>query len=480
MAKRISIHGEWTSHWGFIVAATGSAVGLGNIWKFPYITGQNGGGAFVLAYIFSVLLVAVPVLIAEVILGRRGKQSPINTMQFLVQEQQQSRLWVGIGWMGILVGFLILSYYSVIGGWALAYIPRLLSGLFSTVGSLPKEQATLFVQGTFTHLIEDPERLLLWHTLFMLMTMGVVARGVQAGLEQATRFLMPMLFIVLLVLVGYAMSTDKFMQGVHFMFNADFHKLFYPNCSPASCEFSGRGVLIALGHAFFTLSLGMGAMMVYGAYLPKHLSLLKATGVIAFADVMVAILAGLAIFPIVFSNGLEPNQGPGLVFNTLPLAFGKMPFGSFFGGLFFVLLVLAAWTSSISLLEPTVAWMVETKKFTRVSATAWAGFCIWLFGLVTIFSFNIWSEVKPLSMFSSFANKTLFDLLDFVTANIMLPLGGLCIVIFAMWRMRSADILEELELPETSKRYKILRFLMRYVAPIGVLMIFLNAIGVIA
>jgi NSS family neurotransmitter:Na+ symporter len=222
----------------------------------------------------------------------------------------------------------------------------------------------------------------------------------------------------------------------------------------------------------------MGAMLVYGAYLPRHLSLLQATGIIAIADVMVAILAGLAIFPIVFSNGLETNQGAGLVFNTLPIAFGKMPFGSFFGSLFFILLVLAAWTSSISLLEPTVAWMIETKRFTRISATAWIGFFIWLFGLVTIFSFNIWSDVKPLSMFSSFANKTLFDLLDFSTSNIMLPLGGFLIVVFAAWKMREADLLEEVEL--SAEKFRILRFLMRYIAPLGVLVVFLNAIGVFA
>jgi len=241
---------------------------------------------------------------------------------------------------------------------------------------------------------------------------------------------------------------------------------------------SGEGMLAAMGQAFFSLSLGMGAIMVYGAYLPKHASIASTTSAVVIADTSVAILAGLIIFPIVFSNDLAPGQGPGLVFNTLPIAFGQMPYGSFFGTLFFVLLVLAAWSSSISLIEPAVAWLVETGKFTRISASIWSGIAVWLVGLLTIFSFNIWENVKPLSMFSAFKDKTFFDLIDYMTANVMLPLGGLFIAIFVAWLMKTQIVTEELDSSPEHGGFLIWRFLLRYVTPLGVGLVFLNAIGV--
>jgi len=471
--QNTSIHGEWSSRLAFILAATGSAVGLGNIWKFPWLAGENGGGAFVIVYLLCIALIGLPVIMAEVMLGKRGRSSPINSMGNLAKEAGRTQWWQALGWTGVIAGFLILSFYSVIAGWALAYIPRLASGMFAAVGDLSTtKEVTDFVSTRFNELTGNPERLLAWHTLFMIVTVTMVAGGVQGGLERAVRWMMPALFIVLLVLVGYAMSTPKFMDGVHFMFNIDFHKLFYPNGD----EFSGAGVLAAMGQAFFSLSLGMGAIMVYGAYLPKHASIAQTTTAVVIADTLVAILAGLIIFPIVFTNGLEPGAGPGLVFETLPIAFGQMPYGTFMGTLFFVLLALAAWSSAISLLEPAVAWLVETGKFTRPIAAIGCGVAVWLVGFLTIFSFNIWSDVKPLSMFS--VDKTFFDLIDYLTSNIMLPLGGLFIAIFVGWLMKKQIVTEELESSPDSLGYRVWHFLLCYVTPLGVGLVFLNAIGV--
>lgn len=476
--QNISIHGEWSSRLAFILAATGSAVGLGNIWKFPYMTGEYGGGAFVIVYLVCVALMGLPVMMAEVMLGKRGRRSPVNSMRVLAKEGSYSQWWRVLGWSGVIAGFLILSYYSVIAGWALAYIPEVAMGTFTAINAMPQNEVAGFVGSIFNELVGNPIRLLAWHTIFMIVTMTMVAGGVQGGLERAVRFMMPALFIVLLVLVGYAMSTPEFMNGIHFMFDIDFKSFLYPNCTETSCELSGEGMLAAMGQAFFSLSLGMGAIMVYGAYLPKQASIASTTSAVVIADTSVAILAGLIIFPIVFSNGLAPGQGPGLVFNTLPIAFGQMPYGNFFGTLFFVLLVLAAWSSSISLIEPAVAWLVETGKFTRISASIWSGIAVWLVGLLTIFSFNIWENVKPLSMFSAFKDKTFFDLIDYMTANVMLPLGGLFIAIFVAWLMKTQIVTEELDSSPEHGGFLIWRFLLRYVTPLGVGLVFLNAIGV--
>lgn len=454
--ERTSIHGQWSNRMAFILAATGSAVGLGNIWKFPYITGENGGGAFVLVYLMCIAAIGLPIMVAEVMLGRRGRQSPINTMVALAKEEKRHKVWVGLGWMGVIAGFLILSYYSVIAGWALSYVVRSASGMFVGVTADG-------VNSIFTSLVSDPERLLAWHTIFMVATMMVVARGVQHGLEKAVRFLMPLLLLLLLSLVFYAMTTGYFNEGIAFLFAPDFSKI------------TSGSILTAMGHAFFTLSLGMGAIMVYGSYLPSKTSIVKTTVIIAGADTVVALLAGMVIFPIVFANGLEPAAGPGLIFQTLPIAFGQMDAGVIVGTLFFVLLVFAAWSSSISLVEPAVAYLVENRGMNRIYASVSIGIVIWALGIVTALSFNIWAfdfefadEIKTSGM---------FDVLDILTANIMLPLGGLFIAIFAGWVMRETSTRHELN---TSKwGYDIWLFLVRYITPVAVLIIFLNVIGVI-
>ena len=456
--QRKSIHGQWSGRLAFILAATGSAVGLGNVWKFPYIAGENGGGAFVLIYLLCIAVIGIPIMMAEVLIGRRGRQSPINTMRDLAGEEGASPHWQWLGWAGVVAGFLILSYYSVIAGWALAYVFRAAAGLFTGLTADG-------VQSIFNNLISEPERLLAWHTIFLVMTMVIVARGVRSGLEKAVEFLMPALFVLLLILIGYAWNSGHFQEGLDFLFKPDFSKI------------TGAGVLEAMGHAFFTLSLGMGAIMVYGSYLPDRVSIAKTSIAIGLADTTVALLAGMVIFPIVFANSLEPGAGPGLIFQTLPIAFGHMDYGAFFGMLFFVLLVFAAWSSAISLIEPAVAWLVENRGHTRIYAAVVAGIATWLFGLLTVFSFNIWSDFKPIAI-GVFADMTLFDLLDYLTANIMLPLGGLLIAVFAVWKMSRASTVDELGMGERFF-YPIWRFLVRYITPIAVIIVFLNAIGLI-
>ena len=449
--KRKSIHGQWSSRWVFVLAATGSAVGLGNIWRFPYMTGTNGGGAFVCVYILCVLLVAIPIMMAEIMLGRRGRQSPINTMQALAEEESLSSAWRYLGWMGVVAGFMILSFYSVVAGWTIDYIIRAGSGIFTISSDIE-------IAGYFDALLASPERLLVIHTIFMALTVIVVSMGVRSGLERAVKFMMPALFILLIIMVGYAMSTTGFSRGLSYMFYQDFSKI------------SAAGVLAAMGQAFFSLSLGMGAIMMYGSYLPEKASIAKTTFMIAAADTLVAILAGVAIFPLVFAYGLEPDKGPGLIFITLPIAFGKMPYGEFFGTLFFILLLFAAWTSSISLLEPAVAWLVENRGMRRPRASALAGLIAWILGIGSLLSFNRWADYKLFG-------KTWFDMMDYLTSNIMLPLGGLLLAIFAAWLMKRQSCVDELGMGD-GIAYKCWYFTVRYIAPVGVLIIFLQAIGI--
>lgn len=447
---------QWSGQGIFILAVTGSTVGLSNFWTFPYITGENGGGAFLLVYVLCILLVGIPVMIAELMLGRYGGCNPARSMRALAACENAARGWSLVGWTGLLAGFLALSYYSVIAGWAMAYVFRTGSGLFTG-------QTVDGVHSVFTNLVDQPERLLAWHTLFMLMTTLVIARGLREGLEAALRSLMPLLFLLLLVLAGFAWHSGAYSKGVNMMFHFDFSRI------------SQQAVLAAVGQAFFTLSLGRGAIMMYGARLPEHVPIVSSVFVVALLDTLVALLAGVIVYSIILANGLDPDKGAALVFQTLPLAFGHMPYGAFFGMLFFVLLVLAAWSSSISLLEPSVAWLIEVWGMSRIRAAMLAGAAVWSVGLVTIFSLNLWSGFHPLAGIREFRNSTVFDLLDFLTAGILLPLGGLLIAIFSGWIMSRESSARELG-PHARFIYPLWRFIVRYVAPPGILVVLLHAI----
>lgn len=445
-----SIHGQWSSRWTFILAATGAAVGLGNIWKFPYLTGVHGGGAFVLVYIVCVAVLGIPMMMAEVLIGRRGRYTPVNTMKLLAEEAQAGPWWQIVGWLGTLAGVLILSYYSVIGGWTIAYVVKSATGALSEVTGESAHR-------TFETFVGNPWSLLFWHTLFMIMTMVVVAKGVQGGLEKAVQYLMPALFGLLLLLLGYATTTGFFDDGLAYLFSPDFGRL------------SGASMLTAMGQAFFSLSLGMGTIMIYGSYVPKGTSIAGTSIAIAGADTMVALVAGMAIFPIVFANGMEPGAGPSLIFETLPVAFGHITGGAFFGFLFFVLLLVAAWTSSISLIEPAVTLCIERYELPRALASLWCGIATWALGIGTIVSFNVWAETTLFGM-------TFFDLLDFLTSNLMLPIGGILIAVFAGWIMPPNVSRSELNIRHPFG-YPLWRVLIRYVAPIAVSIVLLHAIG---
>ena len=424
-----------------MLATAGSAIGLGNIWKLPYMIGVNGGSAFVLVFIACIFLVGIPLMMTEILLGRRSQKNPLDGMQMLAIEAKKSTAWKYLGAMGMLTGLLILGFYSVIGGWVLAYIGEAAKGTFFQI------EATQSA-ANFDALLASPLTLLLWHTVFMLMTMSVVAHGVNSGLEKANNILIPSLFAILLVLLGYSLSVGDMHTAFQFMFQPDFSKI-----TPVA-------VLSALGHAFFSLSLGMGAVMVYGSYLQRNVSIARTTIYIALADTMLGLLVGLAIYSLVFANHLAPNAGPGLIFQTLPIAFGHMPAGSFIGMLFFILVAFAAWTSSISLVEPAIAWIVENTQIRRHTA-AWAiGIAVWLLGVTVVLSFNEWKEVKIVF------GLNIFETLDKLTSTILLPLGGLLMAVFAGYFMKRSHAQEELDLSE--KAFGLWRVANNVIAPIAI------------
>jgi len=447
----------WSSRMVFLLAAIGAAVGLGNLWKFPYTAGVSGGAAFVIVYIGAVALVAAPIVIAELIIGRRGRRSPPGSFQALAAEAGARPLWRWVGIINVAAVFIILSFYSVVAGWAVAYLPKIASGAFTGADGE-------FVSAEFSRLTASPGRLAFWHAVFMAATVVIVGRGVQGGIEKAVRFLMPALFVMLILLVGYAAVEGDFSQAATFLFQADFSKI------------DADTVLAAIGQAFFSVSVAMGLMISYGSYLSTDTDIPRAAVIIAGADTLVALLAGLAIFPLVFANGLDPAEGAGLVFITLPLAFGHMPGGALFGALFFLLLIVSALTSTIAVMEPIVSWADEHKGWKRKFTTPIAGFAAWLLGLVTVFSFNWWSDFYPLQRFETFANMTVFDLLEYLTTRIMLPVGGILIAIFAGWIMLRTASREEFG-DSSSALYAPWRFLVRYVCPLAVAAVLLASLN---
>ena len=435
------IHAQWGSRIGFILAAVGSAVGLGNIWKFPYMVGTSGGAAFLFTYLLCIVLIGFPVMVAEWLVGRRGQQNALNSMRKVAIESGRTSAWGWVGGMGIVAAFLTLSFYSVIGGWAMSYIGTTATGTF--LGMDGKATGSFF-EG----FLADYSLLTIWHSIFMLITGLLIAAGVTSGIERASKIMMPLLGVCLLILVSYAAMQPGFGQAIDFLFNPDFSKI------------TGKVFLAALGHAFFTLSLGMGIMLSYGSYLGKEVNLLKSAGIVVVLDTTFAMLAGLAIFPVVFTHGLEAGSGPGLIFVTLPIAFGNMSGGTLIGLVFFVLVTFAALTSSISLLEPVVEFLEERSPLSRKMATLVAALAIWALGLLALLSFNLLSDVKWFGL-------NVFDFLDYVTSKLMLPLGGLGVIVFVGWFMNQKLVQEEVALSDGM--FKFWQFISRVVAPIGVI-----------
>jgi NSS family neurotransmitter:Na+ symporter len=445
----------WSSRTAFLLATIGAAVGLGNIWRFPFVAGQNGGGAFVLIYLGFVLAVGIPIAIAELLLGRRGHASPVNTLRAVVRQEHRAGAWVIIGWMSVVMPLLALSFYSVVASWSLEYIARSVLGLFT---GLDAQRS----QAVFGGLMASPLRMIGWHSIFIGLTTLVVARGVRGGLELVAKLLTPGLFVILLVMVGYGMVAAEFGRAVEFLFWPDFSQV------------GVATVLMALGQAFFSLSVGGGYLITYGAYLPESISIPRACVTICLADSGVALLAGLAIFPIVFAYGFGADGGPGLMFQSLPVAFGEMPGGQFVGALFFLLLAFAAFTSTVSMLEPTVAWLSEHRGWQRRWMAPLAGLVAWSLGIVVALSFNVWSDVRPLAIVPLLADKGIFDLLDFLIANLMLPTNALLMAIFVAWRMSRQAVVSELGLGETA--FRLWRLATRYLAPVAILLVFISTL----
>lgn len=449
---------HWSSRFAFLMAAIGSAVGLGNIWRFPFVTGENGGGAFILIYLLTTAAIALPILIAEIMIGRMGGQSPINSMILVVRKHKKSILWTLMAWGGTLGAFIVLSYYSVIGGWAFKYVTFAATGAFAGLDGAAS--GDLF--GAF---IGDPGALVFWHSLFMAVNIGIVIWGLHQGIERAVVLLMPLLFLLLVGLVFYSANTPGFGQAVDFLFTFDFSKV------------EPKTFLIAIGQGFFSVSVALGAMMTYGAYLDEDVSIQNSAVIIAIADTGVAILAGLAIFPLVFSFALEPSAGPGLIFVTVPIAFGQMDAGLLIGTTFFVLLSVAAVTSAISLLEPSVAYVEESFGVSRRATAISVGLVCWFVGLASAFSFNDWSGYFPLESFGIMAGKTVFDVFDFTVTSWVQPSVGIMMAVFAGWVLSRDSVIEALGIQHGSALwFRTWIFLLRVVCPVAILVIFANAI----
>jgi NSS family neurotransmitter:Na+ symporter len=446
----------WGSKLGFILAAAGSAIGLGNIWKFPYITGENGGASFVLVYLICIAVIGLPVLIAEILIGRTTQRNPVGAFYKL----SKSKFWAAVGGMGVLAGFLILSFYAIIAGWSIGYIVEAIKGNFFI---WPEPAASA---DHFQTLVKNLPWIFGYFAFFMVLTMVIVFSGVQKGIERASKIMMPILFILLVILMIRGLTLDGASEGLNFLWNPDWSKI------------TAGTILLALGHAFFTLSLGMGAMLTYGSYMSEKDNIPIAALQIVILDTLIALIAGTAIFTSVFAVGLAPDAGPGLIFHTLPGVFSKMPGGYFFSILFFISLTIAALTSSISLLEVVVSFFVDELNWKRHNAAIVLSAFIFALGIPSVLSFNVLSDFKIFGL-------DFFALVDFIASNILLPLGGLFIAVFVAWVWGYEKVIPNLRkgaekffdnYPIISGTWKIF---LKYLSPVLIFFVFLYSIGLL-
>ena len=439
---------SWTSRFAFLLASVGFAVGLGNIWRFPYVTGENGGGAFVAVYLFCVFVIGVPILMAELFIGRRGGLSPSGSMRAVAVVSGRSERWGWVGSAKLLAAFSIMVAYSVVSGWVLSYLFKALATGFVGVDASASQIA-------FASLLSGPGEMLAWTLLALLLTGSIIFAGVQKGIERAVKVLMPSLFALMLMLVVYNIFVGGFAEAVKYLFAPDFSKI------------NGATWLAAVGQAFFSIGVAMAGMMTFGAYLPNTISIPRAAITIAMADTLVAILAGLVIFPAVFANGLDPASGPGLIFQTLPVALAQMPGGHLVSIMFFLLLSVAAITSMVGLIEPLVhraqerGWSRKKSSLSVVSAIAGCS-------VVSVLGYNVWSG----TLVGSF---DINSLLDFFANQVLLPLGGLFIAIFAGWFVLPNVARDELHLTAGSG-WKTWQTLIRWPVPIAIALIFVAGV----
>lgn len=445
----------FASKFGIIAAAAGSAIGLGNIWKFPYITGIYGGAAFIIVYLACIAIIGTPVMLSEFTIGRRAQKNAIGSFKKL----SPNTPWFITGWMGFLAAFSILSFYGVVAGWTLDYIVK------SVMNTFAGSDADA-IAGIFGGLISQTWTPIFWQVVFMALTAGVVLGGIKDGIEKYTKILMPMLLVIIIILDIRAVTLPGAGAGVAFLFKPNWDLI------------TGEAILSALGHAFFSLSLGMGTMITYGSYIGKKENLGEVALQVTIADTLIALLAGLAMFPAVFAYGIEPAAGPGLVFITLPNVFQQMPGGYIFQIMFFTLLAVAALTSSVSILEVVVAYFHEEKNISRKSAVITATVAITILGMAASLSMGPWSNVLiPLPGFGSVG---IFDWLDLFSANYLLPLGGLFISLFVGWAMDPDDLYDEVSNSGDLKVPYLAGFKIatKFIAPIGIAIVFLNNFGI--
>ena len=443
-----SVH--WSSKTGFLFASVGFAVGLGNIWRFPYVTGENGGGAFVLVYLLCVFSIGVPILMAELLIGRQGKMSPPNAMLNVALQQGRSQKWQLVGGMNLLAAFVIMIVYCVIAGWVLNYLYQAVITGFVGVDAAVSTSS-------FENMLGDSGTMLFWTLLGLVITGVIIFAGVQKGIERAVTIMMPILFILLLALVGYNIVVGGFGEAVEYLFVADFSKI------------NASVVLAAIGQAFFSIGVAMAGIMTYGSYLPKNISIPKSVIIIVLADTIVALMAGLVIFPAVFNNGLDPAGGPGLIFQTLPVAFANMPGGHVVSILFFLLLSVAAITSMVGLIEPLTRWLEEHKGFSRHNSSIVILAIIATLSVFSILGYNTLSGYTV-------AGKDINGMMDYFSNQILLPIGGLLISIFVGWFINRSVCHEELNIGD-GLLFKLWYFLIRFIVPTAVFIIFLLGIS---
>lgn len=437
---------KWSSRLGFIVATAGAAIGLGNIWRFPYMAGTQGGGAFVMVFLLCVLLVGIPIMLAEMSIGRRARKNPVSALSDLAAANGRSKHWRVIGAVGAFTSLLILSFYTVVGGWSIYYLIKAIGGAFDHASAQD-------IHGIWTNLVSSPLQVTLWHTVFMALTVGVIVAGVVKGIERATKIMMPALYVMLILLVIYACTTGYFSQAWHFLF--DFRL----------SQITATVVIAALGHAFFSLAVGVGALLIYAAYTPTKSRLVSSVFIVVVLDVLVAILAGLAIFPLVFRFHLPLNSGPGLMYEALPIAFSHIFAGRWIGCAFFLLLLFAAWTSSINLAEPVVSVVRDWFDWSRRRAAIVVGTVAWAIGLLSALSFNVLSSVHLHS-------ANLFTLISNLATDVLCPLGGIGFSLFAGWVMSRYD--NEMSLQTSSVVFRVWYILIRFLAPIAIIAIFVS------
>lgn len=461
MAATGKTHENWSSRSAFILAAVGSAVGLGNMWRFPAEAGENGGGAFVLFYIFCVLLIGLPVLLSEVLIGRHGQANAPESVRRVARDSNAHEGWSILASLGVLGAFLILSFYCVVGGWVVYYIGVFVGDLFQTglVGGAFEGRAASDVEGLLPGLFGNGGLMVGLNLGFLAVTMFFVARGISSGIEWVAVYLMPIFFALFLGITVYGAFTGNFGEAVAYLFTFDFSKL------------TGEVMLAAVGQAFFSLSLGVAGMITYGSYANRDTNLGETSGIIAGADTAVAMLAGLAIFPIVFAAGLSASAGPGLMFQSLPIAFQAMPFGSLIGLAFFIMVFFAALTSSVGLLEAPTAYVFEKFNITRPIATLIVGLGAAVLGVFASLSFNEMAEFYPLSFIPLFAETNFFDTLDGVTAKLFMPICAILTCIFVGW-IADAKLIDD-ENGLDGVLHQTWRALVRFVCPIALTVILL-------